>query len=45
MIGQTRTVLERYGNYTEIVYDGCGHSPHIERAEDFAAVPHDVFDS
>ena len=41
MIGQTRAVFERYaaagGSYTEIVYEGCGHSPHIERAADFAA--------
>ncbi|WP_327005988.1 alpha/beta fold hydrolase [Dactylosporangium sp. NBC_01737] len=37
MIGQTRAVLTAYGPYTEIVYEGCGHSPHVERAADFAA--------
>lgn len=37
MVGQTRAVLAAYGPYTEIVYEGCGHSPHVERAEDFAA--------
>lgn len=37
MIGQTRAVLAAYGPYTEIVYEGCGHSPHVERAADFAA--------
>jgi pimeloyl-ACP methyl ester carboxylesterase len=36
MIGQTRAVLSAYGPYTEIVYEGCGHSPHVERAADFA---------
>ncbi|MEV0135483.1 alpha/beta hydrolase [Dactylosporangium sp. NPDC050688] len=37
MIGQTRAVLAAYGPYTEIVYEGCGHSPHVERSADFAA--------
>jgi pimeloyl-ACP methyl ester carboxylesterase len=41
MVGQTRAVLDRYaaagGSYREIVYEGCGHSPHIERPYDFAA--------
>jgi pimeloyl-ACP methyl ester carboxylesterase len=41
MVGQTRAVLDRYaaadGAYTEIVYENCGHSPHIERPADFAA--------
>ena len=37
MIGQTRAVLAAYGPYTEIVYEGCGHSPHVERAQDFAS--------
>jgi pimeloyl-ACP methyl ester carboxylesterase len=40
MVGQTRAVLERYaaagGTFTEIVYEGVGHSPHIERPADFA---------
>ncbi len=41
MVGQTRSVLERYaaagGSYTEVVLDGCGHSPHIERPAEFLA--------
>ncbi|MDP9848982.1 alpha/beta fold hydrolase [Streptosporangium lutulentum] len=36
MIAQTRAVLERYGNHTEVVLD-CGHSPHIERPGEFRA--------
>lgn len=40
MVAQTRAVLERYatagGTFTEVVYAGCGHSPHIERTEQFA---------
>ncbi|MFJ2028863.1 alpha/beta fold hydrolase [Streptosporangium sp. NPDC087985] len=36
MVTQTRTVLERYGNHSEVVLD-CGHSPHIERPEEFRA--------
>ena len=40
MIGQTRAVLERYksagGSYREVVYPGCGHSPHVERPADVA---------
>jgi pimeloyl-ACP methyl ester carboxylesterase len=42
MVGQTRELLERYaaagGRYTEIVLPGCGHSPHVERPAEFAAV-------
>ncbi|BCJ66769.1 alpha/beta hydrolase [Polymorphospora rubra] len=41
MVGQTRAVLDRYaaagGSYREVVYSGCGHSPHVERPADFAA--------
>jgi pimeloyl-ACP methyl ester carboxylesterase len=41
MVGQTRAVLDRYaeagGRYREVVYPGCGHSPHIERPFEFAA--------
>ena len=40
MVGQTRAVLERYaaagGSYTEVVYENCGHSPHVERPLDVA---------
>src|SRR5262249_54754856 len=42
MIGQTRAVLERYGKYREIVYTDCGHSPHIERPQEFADVLKEV---
>ncbi|MDO9591178.1 MAG: alpha/beta fold hydrolase, partial [Microcella sp.] len=39
MVSQTRDVLEQYaaqgGAYREVVFEGCGHSPHIERETDF----------
>jgi pimeloyl-ACP methyl ester carboxylesterase len=39
MKAQTRAVLQRYadagGSFTEVELDGCGHSPHIERAAEF----------
>jgi pimeloyl-ACP methyl ester carboxylesterase len=39
MIGQIRAVLDRYaangGRYTEEVIAGCGHTPHIEKKEEF----------
>jgi hypothetical protein len=42
MVGQTRAVLDRYaaagGRYQEIVFAGCGHSPHVEDSQRFAAV-------
>nr|WP_089246386.1 alpha/beta hydrolase [Asanoa hainanensis] len=41
MVGQTRAVLDRYqengGSYREVVYAGCGHSPHLERSAEFVA--------
>ena len=41
MVSQTRAVFDRYaaagGAYTEVVYENCGHSPHIERPTEFAA--------
>jgi pimeloyl-ACP methyl ester carboxylesterase len=37
MWSQLRSVLDSGGNYREVVYEGCGHSPHLERAERFAA--------
>jgi pimeloyl-ACP methyl ester carboxylesterase len=41
MVGQTRAVLDRYaaagGRYREIVFAGCGHSPHVEAPQRFAA--------
>ena len=34
MISQTRAVFEKYaangGSYTELVFENCGHSPHLE---------------
>ena len=39
MVAQTRAVLERYaaggGRYTELVWEGVGHSAHIERPAEF----------
>jgi pimeloyl-ACP methyl ester carboxylesterase len=41
MVSQMRALLERYaskgGNYRELVLSECGHSPHIERPEEFRA--------
>ena len=39
MVGQTRAVLDRYasagGAYREVVLPGVGHSPHVERPQEF----------
>lgn len=39
MVAQTRRVLDRYrdagGDYAEVVVDGAGHSPHVERPDEF----------
>lgn len=39
MVGQMRAVLDSYraagGRYAEHVLPGCGHSPHLERPEEF----------
>lgn len=41
MLAQTRTVLERYaeagGTSREVVFEECGHSPHIEKPGEFRA--------
>ncbi|MFG1604894.1 alpha/beta fold hydrolase [Actinoplanes sp. NPDC049265] len=41
MVGQTREVLKRYaaagGGFREVVYDNCGHSPHVERPAEVTA--------
>ena len=37
MVTQTRAVLERYGNFEEIVYENCGHSAHLEHPREFRA--------
>jgi pimeloyl-ACP methyl ester carboxylesterase len=40
MVSQTRSVLDRYaatgGAYREVVLPGVGHSPHVERPQEFA---------
>jgi pimeloyl-ACP methyl ester carboxylesterase len=33
MVSQTRTVLQHYGNFSEHVIEGTGHSPQIEKPE------------
>ncbi len=42
MVGQTRAVLEQYaangGAYREVVLDGCGHTPYIEKPGEFMAL-------
>jgi pimeloyl-ACP methyl ester carboxylesterase len=39
MVSQTRAVLEAYvqngGRYREAVIEDCGHSPHVEKPEEF----------
>jgi len=39
MVAQTRQVLKRYrdagGDYAEVVVEGAGHSPHVERPDEF----------
>lgn len=41
MVAQTRAVLDRYrsrgGRYDEVVVDDAGHSPHVERPDEFRA--------
>ncbi|MCI0583733.1 MAG: alpha/beta hydrolase, partial [Chloroflexi bacterium] len=37
MVSQLRAVLERGGNFREIVYEACGHTPHLEHPERFLA--------
>ncbi|PFG42439.1 serine aminopeptidase S33 family [Isoptericola jiangsuensis] len=42
MVGQTRAVLDAYatrgGAYREVVLDGVGHSPHLERPQEVLAL-------
>ncbi len=42
MIEQIRSVLNRYqansGTYREVVFEDCGHSPHIEKQEELSNV-------
>lgn len=39
MVGQTRAVFDRYakagGRVREVVFEDCGHGPHIEKHEEF----------
>ncbi|WP_328709166.1 alpha/beta hydrolase [Microbispora hainanensis] len=37
MVAQTRAVLDRYGDYREVVIEGAGHGPHLDRPEEFRA--------
>ena len=36
MVSQLRSVLQAAGDFTELVYADCGHSPHLEHPERFA---------
>jgi pimeloyl-ACP methyl ester carboxylesterase len=44
MVAQTRAVLERYagggGSYRELVFAECGHTPYLEKPEEFNAAFH-----
>jgi pimeloyl-ACP methyl ester carboxylesterase len=39
MVSQTRQVLDSYrdngGEVREVLFEGCGHSPHLERPAEF----------
>ncbi|MFG1864443.1 alpha/beta fold hydrolase [Microbispora bryophytorum] len=37
MVTQTRTALDRYGAYREVVVAGAGHGPHLDRPAEFRA--------
>jgi pimeloyl-ACP methyl ester carboxylesterase len=41
MIAQTRAVFDAYaangGSYSEVVFEGAGHSPHLEDPQRFTA--------
>jgi pimeloyl-ACP methyl ester carboxylesterase len=42
MLAQTRAVLDQYrlkgGSCREVVFVNCGHSPHVEKADEFVKV-------
>lgn len=44
MVSQTRYVLDQYqsngGTYTEVVFDDCGHTPFVEKPEQFSSQFH-----
>lgn len=35
MVSQLRALLERAGNFREVIFENCGHSPHIEHPQRF----------
>lgn len=35
MVSQLRAILDQGGRYREVVYETCGHSPHLEHADRF----------
>ena len=37
MVGQTRHILEQYGNFQEVVIADTGHTPFVEKPEEFLA--------
>ena len=45
MVSQTRAVLEQYaqsgGEFKEVVFDECGHTPYIEKPDAFNQHFHD----
>lgn len=49
MVTQLRFVLDKYkangGRFSQVVFEECGHSPHIEKAERFASELLDFFAS
>jgi pimeloyl-ACP methyl ester carboxylesterase len=46
MLDQIRAVLERYrangGTYREVVIPDCGHTPFLEKPEEFNAAFHEL---
>jgi pimeloyl-ACP methyl ester carboxylesterase len=42
MVTQIRALFDEYaaggGSYREVVFAGCGHTPHIEKADEFRRV-------
>ena len=40
MVSQTRQVLEKYGNYEEVVIEEAGHAAHIQALEEFNSTFH-----
>lgn len=48
MVSQMRAVLEKYreegGEYRETVIENCGHTPHVEKAEELRRLLHEFLD-